>query len=291
MRVGVVLVAVLCLVASVQQVLQPFDRAPVRETEDTDHLLRVARFQFAGTITCSQDEFEQAMQGDTRLKKACGLDRYSGIRDERDWLAGQPRVSHEDKVAVFEIPDFRNEELSRFVATELATAEPLVALFDLSINPGGSLGETIELICLFVRDQSPMLMEQMADETTVTFRPFDPPPYGCGRSGRGPYAHMDLVAYVSGQTASASEVFIRALPHVTVVGLEPTFGKASVQSGVQLNDGKTLRLTTGGLCARDTVGECVPLDGQKIEPDLIGGWNEAREIAQELARLHPHARQ
>ncbi len=289
MRLGIAVLVLLCLVPLVIEGGNLFSSGEEQRIEDSTEILAWARSRFIGEFTCSQNEFELAMSGDAKLREECGLDPHSGIRQDAPADPRPIAVDHHDGFSIFEVPDFENSELDRVVAAELGANQPQVVLFDFSRNPGGWIEEAIELICLFVRDQSPILVRQVADNSIETNRPFDPKPDGCGTSKRGPYATMDIVVYVSKWTASAAELFIRALPHAIVVGMEPTYGKASMQLVRDFGGGKSLRITTDYLCASDRVTKCIPLHGERIEPDLHGGWEKALEKARQLAEIHPRA--
>ena len=82
---------------------------------------------------------------------------------------------------------------------------------------------------------------------------------------------VPIVIVVNGGSASASEVVSGILQlhgRATIAGVEPSFGKGSIQEIRTLNSGKVLRLTT----AQYLIGSrgCErPIQGIGVKPDIL----------------------
>lgn len=109
-------------------------------------------------------------------------------------------------------------------------------LFDLSSDPGGMLDQAIAVASHFIQD------------TPVTFikdRGGAPDPL-MARPGLTLDEDIPMVVLIDGGSASASEIVAGAmqdLGRATIVG-HPSFGKAKVQTVIELDDGSAIVLTT-----------------------------------------------
>jgi carboxyl-terminal processing protease len=96
----------------------------------------------------------------------------------------------------------------------------------------------------------------------------------------GTFAGFPMVCLVDEGTASAAEIVVGALrdhKRCTVVGM-PTYGKGSVQTFFDLDDGGGLKLTT----ARYRSPSGASLEGAGITPDVqVLGWTEEVEVEPE----------
>ena len=149
---------------------------------------------------------------------------------------------------------------SRGSSDEVAAAvaaNPGVAgiVLDLRGNPGGVLGEAVSVAGEFL-DGGPVVSYVRRTSPPVTLSA------DTGRAVTTP-----LVVLVDDATASAAEVLAGALAdrgRAVVIG-QKTFGKASVQETVTLQDGSTLELTV----ARYRTPAGHDLDGVGITPDVV----------------------
>lgn len=108
-------------------------------------------------------------------------------------------------------------------------------VLDLRGNPGGYLREAIKVTSVFLNTGVICSTDGLHRPQTVYTA-----------SGSAVAAHLPLVTLVDGQSASAAEIVAAAMlenKRGQVVGTS-TFGKASVQSLVPLDNGGGLRLTT-----------------------------------------------
>jgi carboxyl-terminal processing protease len=164
----------------------------------------------------------------------------------------------EPRIGYIQISRF-SESTANDVAVALAALRKQNALgvlvLDLRGDPGGLV------------DQSVLVADQFLDDgTIVTIR---------GRKGSvetqtahkgGPGVGVPIIALVDGGTASAAEILAAALrdhDRAKLVGL-PTYGKGTVQTFYDLDDGSGLKLTT----ARYFTPKGNSLESKGIVPDL-----------------------
>ncbi|MBU1692513.1 MAG: S41 family peptidase [Verrucomicrobia bacterium] len=144
-------------------------------------------------------------------------------------------------------------------AVQTLQAQGMRALvLDLRNNPGGLLTSAIEVAEKFVRRGDMIVFTQGRNEKPLqTFR----------AKGRTHYLDFPVVILINGASASAAEIVAGALQdqrRAILVG-EKTFGKGSVQSVLQLDDGSAIRLTTAHYY---TPSKRV-IQEQGIEPDVV----------------------
>jgi carboxyl-terminal processing protease len=174
----------------------------------------------------------------------------------------------EAKIGYLQISRF-SEATSSDVAAGLAALRKQDALgalvLDLRSDPGGLV------------DQAVLVADQFLDDgTIVTIR---------GRKGTvetqtahkgGPGVGVPIIAIVDGGTASAAEILAAALhdhDRAKLVGL-PTYGKGTVQTFYDLDDGGGLKLTT----ARYLTPKGNSLESKGIVPDTRVDAFTAEEI-------------
>jgi carboxyl-terminal processing protease len=110
-------------------------------------------------------------------------------------------------------------------------------VLDLRDNPGGLLDQAVKVAEKFLPPRSLVV-------STEGRNPAHRSEYRAG--SRNTHPRLPMVVLVNDASASASEIVAGCLQdyqRAIIVG-EQTFGKGSVQSIVQLNDGSALRLTT-----------------------------------------------
>jgi len=138
-------------------------------------------------------------------------------------------------------------------------------VLDLRGNPGGSLPEAVSVADLFLAEGVIM---------TVARR---------GGSNQQHLAHRQgtfeepLVVLVDANTASAAEIVAGALQdngRALIIGTQ-TFGKASVQTVIPLEDGSALKLTTARYYTPN--GRSIQAEG--IQPDIIVKYAKPSEDA------------
>ena len=130
-------------------------------------------------------------------------------------------------------------------------------VLDLRNNPGGLLGEAIEIVDEFI-DQG--LIVSVRGRTEGQAREY----YA---TKNGDFQEYPIVVIVNDGSASASEVVAEALQdskRATILGTN-TFGKGSVQTIIRLEDGSGLKLTTAKFYAPS--GRSISEIG--VTPDVI----------------------
>ena len=129
-------------------------------------------------------------------------------------------------------------------------------VLDLRNNPGGLLSESISMSDLFLDDGLVVTTEGRDPEENEEFH---------SRNGNTA-VRAPLVGLVNGGSASASEILagaIRDRSRGTIIGTT-TFGKGTVQSIIDFDDGSGLKLTT----ARYFTPNHISIHGDGIEPDV-----------------------
>jgi len=148
-----------------------------------------------------------------------------------------------------------SEQLARWSAQP---NPPRALILDLRNNPGGLLRSAIEVAQLFLRPGDPIVYTQgraPGDRRAFKAQPTSPP------------VRLPMAILVNGGSASASEIVAGALQdhrRAVLIG-EKTFGKASVQTIIPLEEGAALRLTT----ARYQTPSRREIHGYGIEPDIV----------------------
>lgn len=195
-----------------------------------------------------------------------GVENTLNFELTRDVIEVNPVVGHllSDGILVIRLRAFQGNTTGAFVATldraeaELgARGQSLTGIIlDLRSNPGGLLQSAVEISDLF-----------LSEGTIVTTR---------GRGGvlmreesarrRGTRDDTPMVVLINGFSASAAEIVAGALKdhgRATLVGTR-TWGKGSVQTLVELDDGGALKMTI----ARYFTPSGQSIQAVGIEPDV-----------------------
>lgn len=141
---------------------------------------------------------------------------------------------------------------------KLQKSHPIGLIFDLRNNPGGLLDQAVLVSSLFLpQGDLVVYTEGRAEGTSKRYRGDFPTPY----------TDIPMVVLVNAGSASASEIVSGALQdyHRAVILGVQTFGKASVQSILPLNDGSALRLTT----AKYYTPKGREIQAEGITPDIV----------------------
>jgi carboxyl-terminal processing protease len=128
------------------------------------------------------------------------------------------------------VDDFKN------AIKELESKGMKKLIIDLRYNPGGLLVSSIEIARMFI--DSNKLIVYTKGRTQKDYTEYR-------ANEKAPYSKIPLVVLVNKYSASASEILAGALrdnKRAIIVG-ERTFGKASVQTMIQLSDGSAIKLT------------------------------------------------
>ncbi len=129
-------------------------------------------------------------------------------------------------------------------------------IFDLRDDPGGVVAEAAKIAELFVRTGTVVSTVGRQAKVLASYEAHNPAP------DRSP-----MIVLVNGGTASAAEIVAAALQDLHRARLlgTRTFGKGSVQSIIEFDDGSALKLTTAHYL---TAGKR-DIDGKGLVPDLV----------------------
>ena len=144
-------------------------------------------------------------------------------------------------------------------------------ILDLRNNPGGLLGEAIEVVDEFMDQGLIVSVRGRSEDQTREFY----------ATKDGNFQQYPIVVIVNEGSASASEVVAEALQdskRATILGTN-TFGKGSVQTIIRLEDGSGLKLTTAKFYAPS--GRSISEVG--VTPDVIVENDNAKDKQLETA--------
>ena len=144
-------------------------------------------------------------------------------------------------------------------------------ILDLRNNPGGLLGEAIEVVDEFIDQGLIVSVRGRSEKQTREFY----------ATKNGNFQQYPIVVIVNEGSASASEVVAEALQdskRATILGTN-TFGKGSVQTIIRLEDGSGLKLTTAKFYAPS--GRSISEVG--VTPDVIVENTNAKDKQLETA--------
>jgi len=139
-------------------------------------------------------------------------------------------------------------------------------VLDLRNNPGGLLGEAVDLANVFL-ERGLIVSTEGRDGFELASHDAD---------SRRAYIHVPLVVLVNGGSASASEIVAGALQdhrRAVIVGTQ-TFGKGSVQNIYDLEDGSGLKLTIARYYTPSHRG----IQGLGISPDIVAQDVQVPEV-------------
>lgn len=138
-------------------------------------------------------------------------------------------------------------------------------LLDVRQNPGGLLDVSLEIASLFIEEGEPVLQIEQQGQAEIL------PALG------GQKITIPTAVIIDEGSASASEIIAAALSEsagIPVVGL-PSFGKGTVQSVENLDDGSNIKLTTAKWLTPD--GNWIHEKG--IQPDFEVNYPEYASLA------------
>lgn len=190
------------------------------------------------TITIKRDEGEKPIN-------------VTIVRDIIKLNAVKSRVMLEDKIGYLRIVTF-NQNVARELREALSSLERegmQGLIVDLRNNPGGLLEQAIEVSNEFVSEGVIVSTKGRVHKEVKYFA-----------REEGTYSNFPLVILVNKGSASASEIVAGAIKdnkRGLILGTQ-TFGKGSVQTVLNLDDGSGLAITTAhyytpsGICIQDT---------------------------------------
>ncbi len=163
----------------------------------------------------------------------------------------------EDKIAHINITSFSENTYEELLEAlnEMTDKGMEGVLIDVRQNPGGILSGAIDISDLFVPDGKVLFQTEEKGKTPEAYPSSD-----------GQKVTVPVALIVDDGSASASEILAGALKEsagIPIVGVK-TFGKGTVQTPTQLEDGSNLKLTTAKWLTPD--GNWIHKKG--IEPDF-----------------------
>ena len=163
----------------------------------------------------------------------------------------------ENNLALIQLRYFNGDTEAEFKKTvmEVVAKNPQGIILDLRNNPGGYLDTAIAVasewvengVIVYEKDANGKLNEHQS-------------------KGQSPFKDFPTVVLINEGSASGSEIVAGALKDhqvATLIG-EKSFGKGSVQSLFQLDDGSSIKLTIAEWLTPNQNA----IDGQGIEPDI-----------------------
>ncbi len=147
-------------------------------------------------------------------------------------------------------------DTSAALRRRLAETSPEALVLDLRGNPGGLYDEAVAVADVFL-DSGVIVMARGRRGRTERARATR------GHTWRG----LPVAVVIDGQSASASEIVAGALQdhgRAVIIGA-PSFGKGSVQTFLDLDDGSGIKLTT----ARYFTPSGASIQGRGIQPDVL----------------------
>ncbi|WP_153721263.1 lmo1851 family serine protease [Sporosarcina cascadiensis] len=163
----------------------------------------------------------------------------------------------DDKIAHINITSFSENTYQELLESlnEMTEKGMQGVLIDVRQNPGGILSAAIDISDLFVDEGKALFQTQEKGRQPEIFP-----------ASNGQKVEIPVALIVDDGSASASEILAGALKesaHIPIVGVK-TFGKGTVQTPTQLQDGSNLKLTTAKWLTPD--GNWIHKKG--IEPDV-----------------------
>ncbi len=149
-------------------------------------------------------------------------------------------IAGEFKIGYARITEFSKPTASELAKKldELEKAGMQAFILDLRFNPGGLLDSAVDVSGLFLPPKTVVV-------STEGRVPSQSHVYPTSESAK-PHPHYPMAVLINSGSASGAEIVAGALKDLNraiLVG-ETTFGKGSVQSVIQLQDGSAVRLTT-----------------------------------------------
>ena len=220
------------------------DRIIKIEGRATDHIslpdaVKLLRGEPGTDVNLSILRPSNGQMKDYKLTRAAiKVDTVKDFSGHRQFPLGENHVGY---VRLTQFGERTSDEFSSALKTLKEKGMKSLVL-DLRGNPGGLLDQAVEVCERFLpRGELVVTTEGREEKAKSEYR----------ARGGDKYGSLPVVILVNGGSASASEIVSGCLQDSTARGLcrtiilgEQTFGKGSVQSILQLQDGSALRLTT-----------------------------------------------
>jgi carboxyl-terminal processing protease len=222
----------------------------------------------------------QKLRGKPKTKVTISVLR-EGEKDPRDYTITREVINIQsvkfrlmnDKVGYVRLIEFIEPSYPDLVdALKQLQKDGMQSLvLDLRNNPGGLLTSAVDVVKLFMQDNKLIVYTQGRTQPRQEFR----------ADGKAAYPDLAMAVLVNRGSASGSEIVAGALQdqrRAVIIGSQ-TFGKASVQSIIGLDDGSALRLTTAKYYTPS--GRSIHRDEKTkqggIDPDIVIEVNKDTE--------------
>ncbi len=209
----------------------------------------------------SLDAVVQMIKGPINTDVTLQIERR-GVKKKLDFTITRARVviksvSHKkvDGVDVIKISSFDKNTTKELKAVLKNNNIGEKIIIDLRNNPGGLLGQVVEIADLFLAKGKTIC--------SIDYRNFEDNVFKSRKDG----LTADLVVLVDGGSASASELFAAAIQdnqRGKIVG-QTTYGKGTVQTVYDLSDGAALKLTI----AKYATPNGTFIHGTGVTPDIV----------------------
>ncbi|MDE2291408.1 MAG: S41 family peptidase [Elusimicrobia bacterium] len=240
---------------------------------------RVVKIDGTSTKGFTMDDAVKKLRGKPGSHVYIGVARNMGTDDKPDWTAKdfdlvrevikiqsvQSRML-EDSIGYVRITEFsaNTADETNDALQNLKKAGATSLVLDLRNNPGGLLTAAVDVASFFIGSNQLIVYTQgRKPENRQDFR----------APAKAAYGDLPMVVLVNGGSASGSEIVTGALQddkRAVILGSR-TYGKASVQSVIPLEDGSGLRLTVAHYYT--PLGHMIMRDEKKktggITPDIV----------------------
>lgn len=209
------------------------------------------------------DEAVQKIRGKKGTTVTLSISR-DGMEDVKDFVVNRDTIvvksvrttMRDDKIMVIKISNFNGDTEALFnqATEEVIAANPKGVILDLRNDPGGYLDTAIEVASEWVEDKL-VVTEKYSEEKDIKHL----------SRGRARLKSFPTVVLVNQGSASASEIVAGALKDyglATILGKQ-TFGKGSVQTLMNLEDGSSIKITV----AKWLTPNGVNINKEGISPD------------------------
>ncbi|MFH0854092.1 MAG: S41 family peptidase [bacterium] len=163
----------------------------------------------------------------------------------------------DDGIAYIKVLHFNTDTVDKFneAVSDIAGKNPKGIILDLRGNPGGFLDAAVKMASEWIED-GVVVTEKYSEEKKKEHNAI----------GRAHFSNYKTVVLINKGSASGSEIVAGALKdlgYAVLVG-EKTFGKGSVQSLEEFDDGSSLKITVAKWLTPN--GHCINETG--IDPDM-----------------------
>jgi carboxyl-terminal processing protease len=206
---------------------------------------RIVRIEGESTQGITIMDAVKKLRGKPKTKVAISIAR-EGEQTIRDYTVVREIIKIQSVKASLKADTIGYIRLSEFIEPSVKDIRSAMAdlqkqgmtslILDLRNNPGGLLTSAVDVAKMFLGDNKLIVYTQGRSQPRQEFR----------ANAKAEFSEIPMVVLVNHGSASGSEIVAGAFQdhkRAIIIGAE-TFGKASVQSIIALDDGSALRLTT-----------------------------------------------